>query len=71
VSGELKTAPDGQPERERSSALAEIKGDTEKVDTWLKKVMTDGMDGVLNGPEVGGPCVPIEVERQIGKTWAG
>jgi hypothetical protein len=40
------------------------------VDAWLKKAMVDGMDEVLNGPEVGGPHVPVEVETQITKTWA-
>ena len=43
----------------------------EKVEAWLEKVMIDGMDEVLNGPDVGGPRVPVEVETQIGKTWAG
>jgi len=32
--------------------------------------MIDGMDEVLNGPGVGGPRVPVEVETQIGKSWA-
>jgi hypothetical protein len=32
--------------------------------------MIDGMDEVLNRPEVGGPRVPVEVETQLGKTWA-
>ena len=53
-----------------SSASAENK-DAEKVVAWLEKVMIDGMGEVLNGPEVGGPHVPVEVERQIDKTWAG
>jgi hypothetical protein len=26
---------------------------------------------VLNGPGIGGPRVSVEVETQIGKTWAG
>jgi hypothetical protein len=30
--------------------------------------MIDGIDPVLNGPEVAGPRVPVET--QIGKTWA-
>ena len=42
----------------------------EKVKAWLEKAMIDGMDEVLNGPEVGGPRVPVEVETQITKTWA-
>ena len=44
--------------------------EAEKVKVWLEKAMIDGMDEVLNGPEVGGPRVPVEVETQIGKTWA-
>ena len=43
----------------------------EKVETWLKTAMIDGMDRVLNGPGVGGPRVPVEVETQIGESWAG
>ena len=42
----------------------------EKVETWLETAMIDGMDEVLNGPNVKGPHVPVEVETQIGKTWA-
>ncbi len=45
--------------------------DAEKGEAWLKKAMIDGMDGVLNGPEVEGPCVPAEVETKVAKTWAG
>jgi DNA polymerase-1 len=41
-----------------------------KVKAWLEKTMIDGMDEVLNGPGVGGPRVPVEVETQITKTWA-
>jgi hypothetical protein len=33
--------------------------------------MIDGMDDVLNGPNVKGPHVRVEVETQIGKTWTG
>jgi len=44
--------------------------EAKKVKAWLEKAMIDGMDGVLNGPTVGGPRVPVEVETQIGKTWA-
>jgi DNA polymerase-1 len=43
----------------------------EKVKAWLEKAMIDGMDEVLNGPAVGGPRVPVEVETEVGKTWAG
>jgi DNA polymerase I len=42
----------------------------EKVKAWLEKAMIDGMEEVLNGLDVGGPRVPVEVETQIGKTWA-
>jgi DNA polymerase I-like protein with 3'-5' exonuclease and polymerase domains len=42
----------------------------EKVKAWLEKAMIDGMDDILNGPDVGGPRVPVKVETQIGKTWA-
>lgn len=45
--------------------------DAEKAEAWLKKAMVDGMDEVLNGPEVGGARVPVEVETRIAKTWAG
>ena len=41
----------------------------EEVGVWLKKAMVDGMDQVLNAPELGGPRVPIKVEVKIGKTW--
>jgi hypothetical protein len=52
-----------------SAASAESK-DAEKVVALLEKAMIDGMGEVL-GPGVGGPRVPVEVETQIGKTWAG
>jgi hypothetical protein len=29
------------------------------------------MDLVLNGSDVEGPCVPVEVEMQVAKSWAG
>jgi DNA polymerase-1 len=45
--------------------------EAEKVKAWLEKAMIDGMDRGLNSPEVGGPRVPVEVETQIDKTWAG
>jgi DNA polymerase I-like protein with 3'-5' exonuclease and polymerase domains len=44
--------------------------EAEKVATWLEKAMVDGMDEVLNAPHAGGPHVQVEVETQIGKTWA-
>jgi DNA polymerase-1 len=43
--------------------------DVEKVAAWLEKAMVDGMDEVLNGPEIEGSRVPIEVEVKVGKTW--
>jgi len=43
----------------------------EKVSAWLEKVMIEGMEEVLNGSEVVGPRVPVEVETHIDKTWAG
>ena len=33
--------------------------DAEKVEAWLKKAMVDGMDGVLNAPDVEGPHVSL------------
>jgi DNA polymerase I-like protein with 3'-5' exonuclease and polymerase domains len=45
--------------------------EAEKVEAWLEKAMIDGMDDILNGPDVGGPRVPVKVETQIDKTWAG
>ena len=44
--------------------------EAEKVATWLEKAMVDGMDEVLNAPHAEGPHVQVEVETQIGKTWA-
>jgi hypothetical protein len=46
-------------------------GDAKEVEAWLKKAMVDGMDGVLNAPDVKGPHVPVEVEVESGGTWAG
>ncbi len=43
----------------------------EKVVARLEKAMIDGMDEVLNGPGVEGPRVPVEVETQVVKSWAG
>jgi DNA polymerase-1 len=45
--------------------------EAKKVEAWLEKAMIDGMEEVLNGPGVGGPRVPVEVETQPGKSWAG
>lgn len=43
----------------------------EKVEAWLKKAMIDGMNEVLNDPDVDGPRVPVEVEVKSGRTWGG
>jgi len=45
--------------------------DAQQVEAWLERAMVDGMDGVLNAPDVYGPRVPVEVEVESGKTWAG
>ena len=36
--------------------------DAKKGEVWLKKALEDGMDEVLNEPNVGGPQVRVEVE---------
>ncbi len=33
--------------------------------------MKEGMDEVLNGPRVEGPCVPVGVEAEISESWTG
>lgn len=51
-----------------------VECDEEDIETgaaWLEKAMKDGMDEVVNGCEIEGPHVPIEVEIKSGKTWAG
>ena len=45
--------------------------DAQKVEAWLEKAMVDGMDGVLNAPDVEGPRVPVEVEVESGTSWDG
>jgi DNA polymerase-1 len=45
--------------------------DAQKVEAWLEKAMVDGMDGVLNAPDAGGPHVPVEVEVRSGSSWGG
>ena len=45
--------------------------DAQKVEAWLEKALVDVMDGVLNGPDVEGPRVPVEVEVESGRSWAG
>lgn len=40
-----------------------------EAEAWLKRAMVDGMETVVNGPEVEGPRVPIDVEIQSGKAW--
>ncbi len=42
---------------------------TAEAEAWLKGAMIDGMETVVNGPEVEGPRVPIEVEIKSGKAW--
>jgi DNA polymerase I len=42
-----------------------------QAETWLKEAMVEGMDDVLNSPEVKGPPIPVEVEVETTKTWAG
>ncbi|HVF03119.1 MAG TPA: DNA polymerase [Rubrobacteraceae bacterium] len=43
--------------------------DVQKSEAWLKKAMVDGMDQVLNVPDLKGPRVPVEVEAKTGRTW--
>ena len=45
--------------------------DARQVEAWLEKAMVDGMDGVLNRPDAGGPRVPVEVEARSGGSWGG
>ena len=45
--------------------------DAEAVKAWLEKAMLDGMDEVINGAATRGPRVPIGVEVESGRTWAG
>jgi DNA polymerase I-like protein with 3'-5' exonuclease and polymerase domains len=45
--------------------------EAEKAKTWLERAMINGMDEVLNGSNVEGPRVPVEVETQIAKSFAG
>ena len=47
------------------------KDDAEKIVAWLERAMVDGMAEVLNGPDVEGPRMPVEVETQDAKTSAG
>ncbi|MDP9474162.1 MAG: DNA polymerase [Actinomycetota bacterium] len=42
----------------------------EEVEAWLEGAMKDGMEAVLNSPGTEGPSVPVEVETEVGKTWA-
>ena len=46
-------------------------GDAEAAKAWLEKAMLDGMDEAINGAGVEGPRVPIGVEVESGRTWAG
>ncbi len=43
----------------------------EEVQGWLEGAMQDGMEAVLNSPEAEGPSVPVKVETEVGRTWAG
>jgi hypothetical protein len=45
--------------------------EAEKVVAWLEKPMIDGMAKVLNGPDVEGPRVPVEVETQVPRAKLG
>ena len=45
--------------------------DAQKVEAWLEKALVDVMDGVLNGLDVEGPRVPVEVEVESSRSWAG
>lgn len=36
---------------------------------WLEKSMVDGMEDLLNAPDLEGPHVPVEVDTEVGKTW--
>jgi DNA polymerase-1 len=42
-----------------------------QTEAWLKEAMVEGMDAVLNSPEVKGSYVPVEVEVETTKSWAG
>ena len=46
-----------------------LQDQAKEVEAWLKKAMVDGMDQVLNAPELQGPRVPVEVEVKTGRTW--
>ena len=46
-------------------------GDAEEVEAWLKRAMVDGMDGVLNAPEVEGPHVPVEWRSGVAGAGVG
>jgi DNA polymerase-1 len=48
-----------------------VEGDAKEAKAWLEKAMLDGMDEVINGPGDGDPAVPIGVEVESGRTWAG
>jgi len=55
-------SPDAHPVR---------RGRTKKVEDWLKKAMVEGMDDVLNAPEIQGSHVLIQVEVKSAKAWGG
>jgi hypothetical protein len=62
--------------RDAANTLHEIlvgcgEDEAQKVVAWLEKAMVDGVAEVLTGPDVEAPRVPVEVETQIAKSWAG
>ena len=45
--------------------------DAQRAGLWLERAMKDGMEEALAGPDTEGPAVPIGVEVESGRTWAG
>jgi hypothetical protein len=43
----------------------------EAAKAWLEKAMVDGMEEILNGHEIGSPRLPVKVEGDSTKSWAG
>ena len=48
-----------------------LQDQAEEAEAWVKKAMVDGMGEIVNGPKVGGPLVPIDVDVEILKSWGG
>ncbi len=46
-------------------------GQTAEIVTWLEEAMGDGMDEILNGNDTKGPRIPIVVDVESAKSWAG